>query len=55
MVLTLWARMNQGVMAMKGNATLPKSSELESHHQMQFSIILKILVIQVSKVVINLF
>ena len=30
---------DQSVMAMKGYSTLPKSKELEPHHQMQFSVV----------------
>ena len=37
--LTLWIRMDLGVMAMKGYSTLPKLPELKPYHQMQFSVI----------------
>ena len=38
-MLPLWVRVDLVVMAMKGHSTLPRSSELEPHHQMQFCII----------------
>ena len=33
--------MNLGVMIIKGYSTLSRSPKLESHHQMQFSLILR--------------
>ena len=39
LVLTLWVRVDEGVMTMKGYFILPKCPELELYHQMQFSII----------------
>ena len=38
---TLWVRVSLGVIAMKRYSTFPKASELEPHHQMQFSVILR--------------
>ena len=37
-VLPLWARVDLGVMTMKGYSTFPQISGLEPHHQMQFSV-----------------
>ena len=38
-VLPLKIKVDLGIMAMKGYSTLPRSPELEPHHQMLFSII----------------
>ena len=38
-VLSLWVSVDLGVMAMKGYSILPRSPELEPHHQMKFSVI----------------
>ena len=40
-VLTVWVRVDLGVMTMKGYSTFPRSPELEPHHKMQFSVIPK--------------
>ena len=40
----LQVRVDQGIMLMKEYSTLPKPSGLESHHQMQFSVICRTLV-----------
>ena len=42
-VLQLQVRVDLGVMAMKGYSTFPRSPKLEPHHQMQFSVISRIL------------
>ena len=38
-VLPLQIRVDLGIMAVNGYSTLSRSPELESHHQMQFSIL----------------
>ena len=38
----MYGHVTQGVKTMKGYSTLPKSSELEPHYKMQFSVIHKI-------------
>ena len=38
-VLSLRVRVDLGVIAMKGNFTLSKSPELETHHKIEFGII----------------
>ena len=42
-LLPLLVSVNLGVMAIKGYYTFPRPPELGSHHQMQFSVILKTL------------
>ena len=44
-VLLLWVRVNLRVMAMKRNSIFPKAPRLEPHHQMQFSVITRTLVV----------
>ena len=44
MTLLLWARMDLGVMAMKGYSIFSKAPELEPKHQTHFSVIPRSLV-----------
>ncbi len=39
LTLSVWVKVNIGVMAIKGYITLPRASEQEHHHQIQFSVI----------------
>ena len=42
-VLTPQIRVNLGVIAIKGYSTFPRAPEIEPHHQVQFSVILRTL------------